>query len=147
MASTIPHNVLSRLVFKVPTQTLQDALVKKVKLLGEKIDVRRGRVRKIREENRITDEVLIELLKMARAASSASFYTVTSSVRSDPTTQTQEDTVTISAGIVANMMSEEDAMKEELNASDRLATILANICFVEGPVELSFDEVKFLNLS
>ena len=149
------HQFFNRVTFQKTTSEIKTKAQTKVAQIKSKITEREQRIHRLREEYKITDAVLIDLLTQARndlvQGALKMFYnsTVSSAQGSD---QTQN--VTIGAGVVTNILTEKDAMAAEEIQVTRLELVIRNISdvmritsngmsYVE-PHTLSFEEMTFL---
>lgn len=111
------------------TTDIQGAIKTKVAALREKIGERERRVKMIRDEYKITDAMLIDLLRQAREAQRSSLSNMsyqTSAVGSSRGGM-HEEVVTIGAGTINNLLTEGDFIEAEKKDIARLELIGRNI--------------------
>lgn len=139
-----PTNLFGRFVYVVPRNVLSSAITTKVASLQAKIAEREERITKIRRDNEITDAVLVELLRQAESgrANSNTYYSVSKPVKTDGSDQT----LVIGAGVVASLQAENDAIDQERLAVRRMERVGRNIAYVKGECEVTYDELRFLDL-
>jgi len=100
----------------------------KVAALRAKIEERRARIKTIRTTYEITDEVLIDLLQQARnQARNAQTVSYTSNARVAQGASMSEATVTVPAGVVNNLMTEQDFIAGEQAQIRDLKLIIRNL--------------------
>ena len=110
-------------------------IVEKMKLkiasLQEKIEERKGRIKKIRDEFGITDAVYIDLLEQARDAlkkNDTRMSYIIPSAKNDARTLAQDgETTTIGAGTVNSLLTETDFIREEESQVRKLDLIARNL--------------------
>lgn len=139
-----PTNLFNRFIYVVPRDVLGPAITTKVSALQAKIAEREERIAKIRRDNEITDAVLVELLRQAESgrANSNTYYSVSKPVKTDGSDQT----LVIGAGVVASLQAENDAIDQERLAVRRMERVGRNIAYVKGECEVTYDELRFLDL-
>lgn len=118
---------------------------KKVKQLQAKVKERKERIAKIRSDNEITDADLIELLseKARHLFSQQGSYTLTNKISHDNPNKSEE--VTIAAGVINNINTENNLIGQELEHVQRLGILIRNI----NPSKvhsISFEELEYLDL-
>jgi hypothetical protein len=123
-AERIDH--MLNFTFQKSSQEIVAAALKKAKALREKVIDRERRVAKIREENGITDAVLIDVLSQARQQAKAHVQAYTSNVRGGGDGLT-EQTITVNAGTVNNLLTEKDFIDSERAQADKLDVIARNL--------------------
>lgn len=139
-----PSNLFGRFIYVVPRSVLGPAITTKVAALRAKIVERESRIAKIRQDNEITDAVLVDLLRQAEGGrtNANTYYSV-----SKPVTQgASEQTLVIGAGVVASLQAENDAIEQERSAVRRMERVERNLAYVKGECEVSYDELRFLEL-
>lgn len=143
---------LFHFTFQKHHTVIVQAAKKKATELLLKIEERKARVIKLREEYGIDDAALIQLLTQARSQQQAHSYTYMSNAPVRESNKIEEKT--IGAGVVNNLLTENDFIEAERSSVDRLNTIVRNL----GPVvltdngalvtkenfELSYQELKYL---
>ena len=148
MGSPIPSNYLT-FNYLVPKAVLKPRIDAKVQVLEAKVVARKLRIIQIRKDHEIDDLTLIELLKQARSAQNQSNYTVKSTgVRSDVGNNmgNLDQTRTINAGVVSNILTEQDAIEDEETAASRLRRVSRNIEYAVDPCTISYGEIAFLDM-
>lgn len=138
----------------------QDKLIK----LSAKIKERGERVKALRDLHGIDDSALIQLLTAARRAQNANHYTFTASIAmstnygSKGTNQTEMVEKTVGAGVVQNLLTEQDAIEQETDSMRKLNLIIRNLrpyrawnaptgeFYSDDQVKLTVDELSFLGL-
>lgn len=115
---------------KASTEITDKAAHKRGQILA-KIEERKGRIKRLRAEYGITDEVLIDLLQQARAdARTAAHSTYTSKARNTGRALdggATEGDVIVPAGIVSNIMTEQDSISGELEQAAKLDLVIRNL--------------------
>jgi hypothetical protein len=125
-AENISH--MLNFTFQKSSKEIVAASTKKAAELRAKIIERERRITKIREENGITDAVLIDVLTQARSAAKANAQSYTSNVRvAAATGGLTEQTVTVNAGTVNNLLTEKDFIDAERMQADKLDVIGRNL--------------------
>lgn len=129
-----PRNITSMLNFSYRKSAVEiKAKAKdKVAALKDKIEERKGRVRRLREEFKITDAVYINLLEQAREAAKRGENRMSYSVSLGNQTQAQQglqegDSITVGAGTVNALLTENDFIKSEEREAKRLELIVRNL--------------------
>lgn len=142
------HHLFNGLVFSATPDKILPAVERKIAELTSKITERKGRIAKIREEHEITDGDLILLLQIVARQSTEAFYTLVSNVHRAPLGQearSQEVERVIPAGIVKNLMAEQEMIDSETELCRRLGIVRRNL--PEGKDQtLSFYDLEFLGL-
>lgn len=131
---------------------IDSAAAKKVYNIKLKIEERQARLRKTREEYKVTDAVLNDIMNQMRAANNAMVANYSSTVRSGDGGGDQ--TVVVGAGVVSFLLAEQDFIVGEKAQVERLEMMVRNIKPVirrtYGGTEyvelfkLSYEELKFL---
>lgn len=155
-AQTISH-MFGSFTFKKSADEIIDKATAKTAALKSKIEERKRRVADLRAEYGIDDAALVQLLQAARRQNNAMRYSYSSSMANnagiDGAAQTEERT--IGAGVVNNLMTENDFISAEGEQIDRLAFIIRNLKPIpryadngaEIPpdgFELSYEEMHYL---
>lgn len=158
-----PMNTNGMLVFTIGKSSHDTitACDKKVASIKVKIEERVLRVNKLREEYGITDAILIDLLQQARAANKRgeaklSYMVQSQSYHGDGASGTLHETQ-IAAGVVNNLLTENDLIESERSTVKQLELISRNLkdlpdrTITSGvrPLrghELSYEELEFLGL-
>lgn len=98
----------------------------KVDAIRRKIEEREVRIRRAREEYKITDTILLDIMAKARDMQQrGGMITYTSSVPSAE--GAHEEEVTIGAGVVNMLLTERDHIEGEKSQVERLDMILRNL--------------------
>lgn len=120
-----------------------------------KIEERGVRIKKMREEHKVTDAVLIDIQNQMRAQAKRGEQDRMSYTSNAQTSAggVQEE-VTIGAGVINFLLTEQDHMDGEKAQVERLDTIVRNLRDVTGYTangtsyvvkpKLSYDELKYL---
>ena len=134
LAQTTEH--MFRFTFEKSSAEIKKAAEGKIKQITAKIREREERVAKLRKEYRITDVALIDLLRKAREASrhhdAPMSYSYTSNV-AQRTKGLNEETVTIGAGVVNNILTENDFIDSERAQVKQLQTMVRNLRDLPDP--------------
>ena len=113
----------------------------KSKALRAKVEERRERIKHIRAEYGIDDAVLIDLLQQARANARNAVMQYTSNAKAGGGAKgLTEDAVIVPAGVVNNLMTEQDFITGELEQAAKLDVIIRNL--VDFPDERRGQEGK-----
>lgn len=129
------------------------AAKKKREEVSNKIEERQRRIRKMREEHKITDAVLIDIQNQMRAdAQRGMAAQYTSNTASDD--DGRGETVTVGAGVINFILTEQDFIGGEKAQVERLDLMVRNLRDVERRTAsgtpyvelfcLSYEELKFL---
>lgn len=123
------HNMFN-FHFRKSSDVITEKMRNKATQLRAKIEERKVRVQRLREEYKITDAVLIDLLEQAREAArkgdvAKMSYSVSNSQHSPK--GMQDDNFTIGAGVVNNLLTEGDFIKSEEAAVRKLELIARNL--------------------
>lgn len=157
---------LFKFEFEKPSAEIVAKVNDKIAALKQKIAERQSRVAKLREEYGITDAVLIDLLTQARAAikrneprMNYSFGSVSLANLKQTLEAAQQEEVTIGAGIVNNLLTENDNIEAEKMQVQRLEMIARNLRDLPDPTirvltpgterpmrghRLSYEEMEYL---
>lgn len=103
------------------------AAQKKVLKINAKIEERQERIKKIRVEFGITDAVWAGILQQVRKQAGAAMYTYSNSIQAASSAGVTEDTVTIGAGTVNNLISEYDFIDGEASQVKKLNLVIRNL--------------------
>lgn len=113
---------------------VKSACAEKVIKLAQKIEERRKRISDLRQLHEIDDSALIQLLTAARKQQNQGYYTFTPSVglgnsMIQAKQPDQRDTVekTVGAGVVQNLLTEQDAIEQETDSMRKLNMIQRNL--------------------
>lgn len=111
---------------KTAAQIIEKAKAKKTALL-EKVEERKDRIKRLRAEYGITDEVLIDLLQQARANARSAVMQYTSNAKVSKGPGMSEESVVVPAGVVNNLMTEQDFITSETTQATDLDLIVRNL--------------------
>lgn len=149
------HNVsyLFNWNFEKSTEEIIKAAQTKLEGLLAKIKEREVRIFKTREEYKISDAALIDVLEQARKQAqvghTAAMSYSTSNVSSNNGKMTEE-AITIGAGVVNFLLTERDFIESEKDAAKRLGLMIRNLRDnkdengkITGHL-LSYDELEYL---
>lgn len=115
--------------YEKTSKDIVEAAKKKVSKIKAKIEEREARINKIRAEFGITDGVWAEILEQARKQANlnaAAMYTYSNSVQTTEG-RMHEETVTIGAGTVNNLLSERDFVNGEKAQVQKLELVIRNL--------------------
>ena len=152
----ISSHFLSGVTFRLPGARIKELATVKLDEFTKMVIERKKRIAKIREEHKITDADLIDLLQqqasMNRRGMAVSSYTIGTASRmlgsdDDEVTAANGSVTTrsIQAGVVSAMEAEHSNMKSEEAAVIRLRRIINNIdTSKDFPVDM--DDLEFLGL-
>lgn len=145
--------LFTNLTFEKTATEIVSAANTKISQINAKIEERVGRISTLREENRITDAVLVDVLnQMREAANKGREVHVYNSTVASSSGRTEE--VAVGAGLINNLLTEQDFITAEKQQVERLNFIVRNLRdvtkytpsgspFVQK-FTLSFDELRFL---
>jgi hypothetical protein len=92
-----------------------------------KIEEREARIRRVREEYKITDTVLLDIMNRARAASKRGENMISYSNTVQPPDGGSQEEITIGAGIIELLFTEEDHIAGEKANVEKLDMIIRNL--------------------
>jgi len=151
------EHLFHNFTFEKSSKDIVAAATRKRDTVLTKIHEREERLAKIRNEYKITDAALIDIMRQARqqTASNAVSYSfsngVPSSVPSRDGRGLTEETITIGAGVVNNLLTEQDFIEGEREQIKRLELVIRNLADLptgfEGAIRghrLSYVELEFL---
>lgn len=95
--------------------------------LQAKVEERKERIKRLRTEYSITDEVLIDLLQQARANARSAVTQYTSNTKVSKGPGMSEESVIVPAGVVNNLMTEQDFIASETTQAGDLDLIIRNL--------------------
>ncbi len=135
--------------FEKPSTAIVGAASKKIGFLRHKIEEREARLRRLREEYKITDAVLIDLMEQARKAARQGHAVLQYSTRAMNDAGVADE-MSIGAGVVSMLLTETDAITDEKGQIDKLSIIVRNL--VDLPDDkgvtrghrLTFEELRYL---
>jgi len=146
-------NLFNSITFEKTAEEIRTAAREKAHRIDLKIEERKQRIRRTRDEHKITDAVLNDIMNQMRAqAQNAAIAQYSSSVRSDDGGGDQ--TVTVGAGVVNFLLTEQDFISGEKAQVERLELLVRNIKNVHRRTasgseyvelfRLTYEELKFL---
>lgn len=143
----IPQNFLGTLTFQPPKEVVLERMRTKIQQLSAKVSDRKARIRKIREENKIDDKALIELMNQVRRDTHAMSYRVSNfrTLGDEPTAERGTELV-IPAGVAAALQAESDMVEDENKALARLRMMERNYEHVKEPIVVSLGDLDFLDM-
>lgn len=140
--------------FEKTADEIKTAATKKVKAIQDKIEERGIRIKKMREEHKITDAVLIDIQQQMRANERNMATVYNSTVQSND--GVGEMTVSVGAGVINFILTEADFISGEKAQVEHLDLMVRNLRDVTRRTasgttyielfKLSYDELKFLGL-
>ncbi len=137
---------LACLIFQPSKEVILERVRAKTQKVAAKVSERLGRIKKLREENKIDDTMLIELMNQARRNANATFYRLASNVRGSGREGEVVQEVIITAGVAAALQAESDMVEDERAALERLHRIERNFDHVKEPLTVSFTDLEFLEM-
>lgn len=140
----IPTNLFGDFTYVIPRDALGTAILAKIDKLRAKVAERAVRIDRIRQENKITDAILVDLLRQAKDSRSnnATYYSV-----SQPQFEGKNSSeLVVGAGVLASLQAENDAMDKEKKSISRLERVERNLAYIKGDCTLSYEELQFLDL-
>jgi hypothetical protein len=137
---------------------LTGAMLAKITALKVKVEERIGRITKVRAEYKVTDAALLDIMKQARAAQKAGAMIMNYSTSSNGPTGmidgSDAELITIGAGIVNFLLTEQDFIEGEQSQIERLELVTRNlkdpISYTDDGkpymqlISISYDEAKYL---
>ena len=132
------------------------AILAKIASVKAKVEERIERITKVRAEYKITDAALLDVMKQARAAQARGAMVMNYSTSNAPAQGggMDDETITIGAGIVNFLLTEQDFIEGEQSQVERLELVARNlkdpIAYTdEGQaysklIEISYEEAKYL---
>lgn len=121
---------LQHLSYRKTAKEIVGAAISKVASLKSKIEERKLRIEAIRKEFDIDDKALIELLTAARKQSQAmsfSYSTSTSMSNATVGNKGRMEEKQIAAGVVNNLMTEQDTIEGEKDQVKKLELVIRNL--------------------
>lgn len=140
-------------VFEKPSAEIVEKAKIKADCLRSKIEERQIRIAKLREEYKVTDAILVDLLTQARNAQRRGEAKMSYSVQNTAArTGGINDEVVIGAGVVNNLLTESDFIEAEKTQVKRLDLIIRNLrdlprernSTMERGHVLSYEELEYL---
>jgi hypothetical protein len=145
---------LFNFTFEKPAAEIVERAKNKAAAIRAKIEEREVRIKRVREEYKISDSMLVDIMAQAREQlqRGAAMLIYNSKVRSDD--GLREEDVTIGAGVVNLLLTERDHIEGEKSQVERLDMIARNLKdkrryapdgkeYMQGH-ELNAVELKFL---
>lgn len=122
-------HMFSQIEFTKTGKELKDKADIKIKKLLAKIEERKERIKKIRHDYNITDAVLAELYRLQRQNAGATTYSVSNALvnRTGNKIGAETGEMTIPAGVVTNLDTENTAIGCETDQAERLQLLSRNI--------------------
>lgn len=144
---------LFNFTFEKPSAEIVERAKNKAAMIRHKIEEREIRIKRVREEYKISDAALVDIMAQAREQMQrgAAMLVYNSKVRSD---DGREEDVTIGAGVVNLLLTERDHIEGEKSQVEKLDMIARNLKdlrryapdgkeYTQGH-ELTAAELKFL---
>ncbi len=138
--------------FEKSADEINKTAAKKLLDIASKIEERATRIRRMREEHKITDAVLIDIQNQMRADAQRGMAAQYSSTAMHD--NGQGETVTVGAGVINFILTEQDFISGEKAQIERLELMVRNLRPVERRTangttyvelfKLSYEELKFL---
>lgn len=125
IARNIDH-LFNSIEFRKSSAQIKTAAAFKAEKVKQKIAEREKRIRELRAEHEIEDSDLIQLLTAARKNAGANQYTYSKMSKSKVGPSSMEEK-TIGAGVVNNLLSENDYIEAEKDQVKVLERIMRNI--------------------
>ena len=117
------EDMFQNFTYEKPSAEIITKAQAKIAALLAKVEERQARVTKIREEYEVTDQALVEILTQARGAQRDKMsYTYNSS-----SAQGLREERSIGAGVVNNLLTENDYIESERKQAKRLGLIVRNL--------------------
>jgi hypothetical protein len=137
--------------FQKSSAEIVEKATAKANSIRAKIGERERRLAKVRAEYKITDAAIIDLLQRARSAAGNAMANYSTSVRDE---EGHIEEVTIGAGVINLLLTENDFIEGEKTQVDRLDTIAKHLtdvvviqngtAVIQKQHPLSYAELKFL---
>ena len=140
--------------FEKPASEIVERASRKAAAIRQKIEEREGRIKRIREEYKISDAILVNIMAQARGQMQrgAAALVYNAKVRSND--GLHEEDVEVAAGIVNNLLTEHDHIEGERAQVDKLEALVRNLKdlrrfapdgteYMQGHV-MTMAELKFL---
>ncbi len=135
--------------FEKTSEEIKTKATAKVSAIKKKVEERGKRIAATRAEFKITDAVLIDLLQQARAAGGNERMSYSTNARDERGGLTEE-TITVGAGVVNSILTEQDFINGERAQATKLEIIIRNLADLPDAQgrprghKLSFSELTFL---
>lgn len=142
--------------FEKSAEEILAAVATKSASIQSKIAERGLRITKMREENKVTDAVLIDIQNQMRA--NERIGTLSNSYTSNARTRSDEgdEEVTVGAGVITFLQTEQDFIEGEKAQLEKLNLMTRNLRPINAvtstgatynvPFKLSYEELKYLGL-
>lgn len=127
------HQHMFNFQYVKSSKQITEKMSAKIIQLKSKIEERKKRIKGIREENKITDAVYIDLLEQARDAQRKNAQVISYSVSNKMAGGSggpgglAEETFTIGAGVVNSLLTESDMLRSEGEEVTRYELIVRNL--------------------
>ena len=147
---------------KFTSAALRAAMERKVQNVKAKIEERKVRIAKIREENSITDAMLSDMViqYMQDQQRGQQRVSYSNSAQPNPQKKQEDGTVVVPAGVIANIITEKGLIESESSEVKKMTLILRNLrdtlphvgdngLLVERPAvhTLTDEEIEYLGFS
>lgn len=140
--------------FEKTSEEIVTASTKKAKDIRNKIEERGIRIKKMRDEHKVTDAVLLDIQNQMRAQQKRGVETMSYTSNAQSSGGGVQEEVTIGAGVINFLLTEQDHIDGEKSQVERLDTIIRNLRPVTGYApdgstytvrpKLSYEELKYL---
>lgn len=153
-AANIDHS-FRNFSFRKTADEIKEKAKLKITQIGAKIEERQKRIADLRKEYAIDDAALVQLLQAARKQQNAMQFTYsTSNVAAGGGNSKMEEKV-IGAGVVNNLMTENDFIEGERDQLETLSLIVRNLfpivkhsadgtALPDGGFEMTQDDLRYL---
>lgn len=147
------HDHMFNFQYVKSSKQITDKMTAKIATITKKIEERKGRIKDLRAEYKITDAVLIDLLEQAREAQRKNDNRMSYSLSNTPAKGgggLTENTITIGAGVVNHLLTESDMVRSEEAEVTRLELVVRNLEDLENDQgkkvghHLREEELKYL---
>ncbi len=138
--------------FEKTADEIKEACGRKLLAIAAKIEERSMRIKKMRDEHKITDAILLDIQEQMRADAKRGLAAQYTSNKMSGGGTGEE--VTVGAGVINFILTEQDFIGGEKAQAERLNLIVRNLRPISGitangttyvqPFKLSYDELKFL---
>jgi len=140
--------------FEKTSDEIVTAAKKKAGDIRNKIEERGVRIRKMRDEHKVTDAVLLDIQNQMRAQDKRGVERMSYTSNAQTSAGGVQEEVTIGAGVINFLLTEQDHMDGEKSQVERLDTIVRNLKPVVSYLQsgtpftvvpkLSYEELKYL---
>ncbi len=123
-----------RFTYEKSSEEIKEKALAKIKVLQAKVEERKIRVKKTRDEYKVTDEVMSNILMQMRQASNneRASYTVSNTSRPSSGGGTISEEIVVPAGVINNILTEQDYIKSETDQVDKLNLVYRNLKDLKG---------------